>query len=268
MAECRFCGHSGFLVRTDKNGLCRRCSAVAEIELTQVVAELDAAQEHLHYSRSTRKRLADCERMLELLALVRDKYELKGIFILKPVTAEWVAEIHSWREPIIIEGVTVTAESAFEKAFASTTVKVASRHLQHAAQAVADAQAQLEVPNESLTTLGAKAEKLLSAILQSTDEQVARQAARMGAERHSAQTAQTRQRLLSVGIDLVVVIGGAEPCEDCRALIAGGPYSLSGADPAHVPFDAAVKAHSHFGAADCHCCIVADATALDAMAAE
>lgn len=268
MAECRLCGQSGFFVVTDKNGLCRGCNASAAAELTQVVAELNAAQDHIENSRSTKKRLADCEQMLELLDLVRDKYESKGIFILKPVTADWVATIESWREPIVIEGVTANIQDVFDKALGSCTVKDAAHHAQHAAKIVADAQAQLERPNDELTRLGDYAEKLLSSVLRTTDEVFARNADRIGRERHSAQTAQTRDRLLGNGTDLVAVIGGGEPCQDCKALIDGGPYSLSGEDRAHTSWDAAVKAHPHFGAADCRCCLVADTTEFDDIARE
>jgi len=75
----------------------------------------------------------------------------------------------------------------------------------------------------------------------------------------------TRKRLLSAGIDLAVVIGGAEPCEQCQAMMDGGPYSLSGTDSAHMSWDAARKAYPHFGAADCRCALGADTSELDAI---
>jgi hypothetical protein len=259
------CGRSGFFTATDKNGLCGRCGAAAVVELAQTLEQLNAAQEHLRYSRSTKKRLADCDRMLQLLAVVHDKYESRGVFILKPVTAGWATEIATWREPIVIEGAAASVERAFENVFASTTVKSATHYLRHALDLVTDAQAQLATPNPDLATLAAKAEKLLSATMQTTDEQIARNAARIATDRHSEVTRQTRQRLTEAGIDLVVVLGGPRPCADCQALIDHGPYSLSGTDPAHVSLDTAIEACAHFGAADCCCCIVADTSALDEM---
>jgi hypothetical protein len=265
MSECRLCGRSGFFTATDKNGLCGRCSAAAAIELAHTLEQLNAMQEHLRYSRSTKKRLADCDQMLQLLEVVRDKYESKGVFILKPVTADWATEIGTWREPIVIEGATSSVERAFENVFASTTVKTATHYLRHVVDVIADAQAQLATPNEDLATLAAKAERLLSATMQTTDEQIARNAARIASDRHSEVTRKARQRLVEAGIDLVVVLGGPHPCADCQALIDDGPYSLSGTDPAHVSLDAAIGACPHFGAADCCCCIVADTSALDEM---
>jgi hypothetical protein len=250
---------------TNKHGLCRTCNESIVEDLAGVLEELNKAQEMLQHSRSTKKRLEKCEGMLKVLALVQDTYESKGIFMLQPTTDEWVAQIHSWREPIIIEGAVATAERDFQKADNATMVKDRAHYLRHASTALAEASVQLSAPSNELVNLQTLAEVNLSNTLKSTDSEVAAEADRRETERLRGYLRETRMRLLSAGIDLVCVIGAADPCPACQAAIHGGPYSLSGDDSHHRSFDGLLAANEHLLRPGCHCAVVADTSDLDRM---
>ena len=63
-------------------------------------------------------------------------------------------------------------------------------------------------------------------------------------------------RMGEAGIDSFVVIGGADPCEDCQAVIDGGPYTAA-------EIDAMSADSGHFTGPNCCCDVSADTAALD-----
>ena len=120
MATCKFCEDSGWLLSTNREGLCGSCAIVWKEEVSQ---SLRIAKQSLQIASSTKK----LDTMLSRLKLALDKfhellkYERRGIATTEPSPSEGIKTIKTGRQTMVLEWVEQEFANARSKSQTGTT---------------------------------------------------------------------------------------------------------------------------------------------------
>ena len=125
MAQCKYCGRSGWFLTITTNGLCNNCNPIVVMDVAQRVRIINNSVKLVEESKKLDIRLSRCDLIVEHASALM-KYEQLGIPTVEPLPSASVQEYQLMHDQIIVDGLTSEFEGARSKAevVPSVTTKV------------------------------------------------------------------------------------------------------------------------------------------------
>ncbi len=125
MAQCKYCGRSGWLLAITANGLCNNCNPIVVMDLVQRVRIINDSLKLVRESKKLDTQLSRCDLIIEHASALM-KYEQLGIPTLNPLPSALIKEFQPMHDQIIVDALTSEFENARSKAEVapSVTIKV------------------------------------------------------------------------------------------------------------------------------------------------
>lgn len=122
MSRCRLCERKSLFLSVSKDGLCKNCQPLVEMDVRQRVRIMQDSLELIDKSKKLETRISRCKLFLdharELL-----RYENKSIPTMDPLPSRLIQKYEPIKEDIINEGLKEEVEKALAKAELATTPK-------------------------------------------------------------------------------------------------------------------------------------------------
>ncbi len=102
MAECKYCGKKGLLLKVTRNGLCKKCDPIIVMSVKQYARVIQDSVKLIEKSKNMETKLFCCDTILEHAQYLAE-YERKGIPTFKPEPSKLIKKYASKRDNIIFE---------------------------------------------------------------------------------------------------------------------------------------------------------------------
>jgi hypothetical protein len=114
MAECKWCGKQGFLVRTDENGLCKKCELHAPFKIIPASMQVKLFYDSAFEAKTTRSKVTKFDTAI-FYAKTLLKYEEKGIPTCDPLPSAIIKECNSCKDEVIVEEMQQICDKALDR---------------------------------------------------------------------------------------------------------------------------------------------------------
>jgi len=122
MAECKWCGRSGWFLRLSPGGLCTNCLPLVNMDARQRGRIINDSMKILNASKNLETRLSRLDLLVEhARALVR--YEERGISVIDPPPSAVIGRFGGARDEIILECLRGDVDSATSRAAVALTTQ-------------------------------------------------------------------------------------------------------------------------------------------------
>ncbi len=122
MAKCKMCGRKGLFLWVSKNGLCKACDVIAELDIRQRTRIINDCMKLADKSKNIKTKLSRCDLLIEH-AQVLFEYECKEIPTISPLPSQLSQEYTIKRDQIVLESTTTDVEKALAKAEIAATAR-------------------------------------------------------------------------------------------------------------------------------------------------
>lgn len=121
MAQCKYCGRSGWFLALTANGLCNNCNPIVSMDVIQRARIINDSLKLVRESKKLDTQLSRCDLIVEHASALM-KYEQLGIPTLNPLPSAFVQEYQAMHDQIIVDGLTTEFENARSKAEVAPSV--------------------------------------------------------------------------------------------------------------------------------------------------
>jgi hypothetical protein len=114
MAECKWCGKQGFLVRTDENGLCKKCEQHAPLRIIPAAAKIKLYYDAAYEAKTASSKVSKFNAAISLAEFLLP-YEKKGIPTCDPLPSAIIEECNSCKDEVIVEEMQQICDKALDR---------------------------------------------------------------------------------------------------------------------------------------------------------
>lgn len=135
MAQCRYCGRSGWLLSVDSAGLCSQCRPAYELTLSERSRVIEESREIIAASTKLDTRLSRCDVVIDHAKGLLD-YQQHGVPTIDPPPSDLIRSMAALKDRLIVDGMRDVVVEAQRKADVAQTVKTKAGALRKALLAV------------------------------------------------------------------------------------------------------------------------------------
>ncbi len=122
MAQCKYCGRSGWLLSVDSAGLCAQCRPAYQLTLSERSRVIDESREIIVTSTKIDTRLSRCDVVIDHAKALLD-YQRRGVPTVDPPPSELIQSMTALKDRLIVDGMRDVVVEAQRKADVAQTVK-------------------------------------------------------------------------------------------------------------------------------------------------
>lgn len=115
MAQCKYCGRSGWFLSVSKSSLCKECDSIVVMDVGQRARIINDSMKIVEEAKKIDTQISRCELIIEH-AEAMIKYETKGVPTIQPSPTILTSTYQSKIDEVILDGLRSELENAQTKA--------------------------------------------------------------------------------------------------------------------------------------------------------
>jgi len=122
MAQCKYCGRSGWFLSLSREGLCRNCGPTIVRDVVRKGQIINESLKIIKGSRKLETQLSRCDLVIDL-AQTLTEYDKRGINTIQPPPSYLLRDLGAQRDELILAGLEREASEAQAKAQVATSIR-------------------------------------------------------------------------------------------------------------------------------------------------
>ena len=122
MAVCKWCGSQGFFVRTDENGLCKKCEQHAPLRIIPAAQHIKDFYDAAYEAKTVKSKTSNFDAAISQAEFLLP-YEKKGIPTCNPLPSTIIKECNASKDEVIVEEMHKICAKALDRVNAAKSPK-------------------------------------------------------------------------------------------------------------------------------------------------